>query len=167
MKPSLLKRLYNKLNTLKRKVSQLNIFEKKTELFKKESNFITHFTNIDNKFLNASYLAILTISIDGRPHTIDETLELQGLKNMVQTVLAEKKTKEFYKILLSNKSVKKIIDIIASNIEKVLVTQLKMCSNFSLQLDENINIRNIAQLLDFIWYDFHNVINEGYLFVIT
>lgn len=52
----------------------------------------------------------------------------------------------------------------ASNIEEILVTQLKMCSNFSLQVDESTDITNMAQLLVFIRYDFDNVLNEEYLF---
>jgi len=49
---------------------------------------------------------------------------------LVQTVLEEKAAKELDKIPLSNNSVKRRIDTMASNIEEILVTQLKMSSNF-------------------------------------
>lgn len=87
---------------------------------------------------------------------------------MVQTVLVEKAA--LYpiflldKIALSNNSVQRRIDTMASNIEEILVTQLKICSNFSLQEDESTDIINMTQLLIFIRYDFHSVLNEEYLF---
>lgn len=48
--------------------------------------------------------------------------------------------------------------------KKILVIQLKMCSNFPLQEDESTDITIMAQLLVFIQYDFHNVLNEAYSF---
>jgi len=39
-----------------------------------------------------------------------------------------------------------------------------MCSNFSFQVDESTDITNMAQPLVFIRYDFHNLLNEKYLF---
>jgi len=39
-----------------------------------------------------------------------------------------------------------------------------MCTNFSLQVDESTDITNMAQLLVYIRYDCHNVLNEEYLF---
>ncbi|VVC29217.1 Hypothetical protein CINCED_3A024471 [Cinara cedri] len=95
-----------------------------------------------------------------KSHTVGETLILPAAKDMVQTVLGEKAAKELDKIPLSNNSVKRIIDTMASNIEEILFTQPKMCSNFSLQVDESTDITNMAQLLVFIRYDFHNVLNE-------
>jgi len=125
---------------------------------------MTHVTNIDSKFSRASYLASLMIVKDGNPHTIGETLVLPAAKDMVHTVLGEKAAKELDKIPLSNKSVKRRIDTMASNIEEILVTQLKICSYFSLQVDESTDITNVAELLVFIWYDFHNIINKENLF---
>jgi len=163
MKPSLLKR-HKQTKHPETENKPIEFFQRKTEFFKKESNCMTHFTNIDSKYLGASYLASLRIVKDGKPHTVGETLILPAAKDMVQTVLGEKVAKELDKIPLSNNSVKKRIDTMASNIEEILVTQLKMCSNFSLQVDESTDITNMAQLLVFIRYDFHNVLNEEYLF---
>ncbi|VVC41900.1 Hypothetical protein CINCED_3A002224 [Cinara cedri] len=97
---------------------------------------MTYFTNIDGKYLRASYLASLRIVKDGKPHTVGETLILPAAKDMRR------------------------IDTIASNIEEILISQLKMCSNLSLQVDKSTDITNMAQLLVFIRYDFHNVLNE-------
>lgn len=164
MKPLLLKR-HQQTKHPETENKPIEIFQRKTELFKKESNCMTHFTNIDNKYLRESYLASLRIVKDEKPHTVGETLILPAAKDMVQTVLGEKAAKELDKIPLSNNSVKRRIDTMDSNIEEILVTQLKMCSNFSLQVDETTGITNMAQLLVFIRYGFNNVLNEEYLFV--
>jgi len=47
-----------------------------------------NFTNIDSKFLRASYLASLIIK-DRKSHKNGETLILTAAKDMVQTVLGE------------------------------------------------------------------------------
>jgi hypothetical protein len=163
MKPSLLKR-HQKTKHPETENKPIEFFKKKTEFFKKESNCMTHFTNSDSKYLKASYLASLRIVKDGKLRTVGETLILPAAKDMVQTVLGEKAAKELDKIPLSNNSIKRRIDTMASNIEEILGTQLKMCSIFSLQVDESTDITNMAQLLVFIRYDFDNVLNEEYLF---
>jgi len=163
LKPSLLKR-HQQTKHPETENKPIEFFQRKTEFFKKESNCMTHFTNTDSKYLKASYLASFRIVKDRKPHTVGETLILPAAKDMVQTVLGEKAAKELDKIPLSNNSVKRRIDTMASNIEEILVTQLKMCSNFSLQVDESTDITNMAQLLVFIRYDYDNVLNEEYLF---
>jgi len=64
-------------------------------------------------------------------------LVLPLAKDMVKMVLGKKAVKELDKIPLSNKFVKRRLDTMAANIDEILVTQLKMCSNFSLQVDES------------------------------
>lgn len=104
IKPSLLKR-HQQTKHPKTENKLIEFFQKKNKLFRKESNCMTQFTNIDSKFLRASYFASLRIFKDRKPHTIGETLVLPAKKNMVPTVLREKANKELDKIPVLNKFV--------------------------------------------------------------
>lgn len=117
MKPLLLKRHQQTKHT-ETQNKTIEFFQSKTEFFKKESNCMTHFTNIDSKYLRASYLASLRIVKDVKPHTVGETLILPAAKDMAQTIIGEKATKELDKIQQSNNYFKRKIDTMASNIEK-------------------------------------------------
>lgn len=163
MKPSLLKRHQTtKHSELVGK--PIEFFQRKSAFCKKESQCMTSFVNTDNNLLKASYLASYRIAKEGKPHTIGETLLLPAAKDMVQAVLGEKAAKEIQKVPLSNNTVKRRIDDMSSNIEETLILQLQECTYFALQIDESTDVTNMAQLLVFVRFDYHEDIREEFLF---
>lgn len=96
------------------------------------------------------YLASLVIAKNGKPHTIGETLVLPAAKEIVWRVLGDKALKEVEKVSLSNDTVKRRIDDMLLNVKNKLLLYLKDCNFFALQIDESIDIANMAQLMAFI-----------------
>ena len=63
-------------------------------------------------------------------------------------------------LALSNNTVKQRIDELAPQVEDILIQRLKASQFYSLQLDESIDIFNLAQLLVYIRIDFNNEIQK-------
>lgn len=163
MKPSLLMRHQNtKHPDLIGK--PIEFFKRKSNFFKKETQCLTKFVNTDTTLIKASYLASLRIAKDGKPHTIGETLLLPAAVDMVQAVLGEKASKEIKKIPLSNNTVKRRIVDMSDNIEEQLALKLQECTYFALQVDESTDVTNMAQLLVFVRFDYHEEVIEEFLF---
>lgn len=86
MKPSLLMRPQNtKHPDLIGK--PIEVFKRKSNFLKKETQYLMKFVNTDTNLIKASYLASLRIAKDGKPHTIGETVLLPAAVDMVQAVL--------------------------------------------------------------------------------
>ncbi|KAK4876614.1 hypothetical protein RN001_009120 [Aquatica leii] len=148
MKPSLLKRHQTtKHPDLVDK--PIEFFQRKSELCKRGNQCMVKFVNIDKKLVKASYLASYRIAKEGKPHTIGETLLLPVAKDMVDAVLGKKAAKEIERIPLSNDT---------------LLLQLRECNYFALQVDESTDIKNMAQLLVFIRFDYQSEVKEEFLF---
>lgn len=163
MKPSLLKRHQSTKHT-ELVGKPIEFFQRKSVICKKGSTCMTNFVNTDTNLIKASYLASFRIAKEGKPHTIGETLLLPAARDMVQAVLGEKSAKEIQKVPLSNNTVKRRIDDMSSNIEETLALQLQECTYFALQIDESTDVTNMAQLLVFVRYDYHEEIKEEFLF---
>ncbi|XP_074039499.1 zinc finger BED domain-containing protein 5-like [Leptinotarsa decemlineata] len=163
MKPSLLKRHQtSKHPDLVDK--PIEFFQRKSELSNRENRCMAKFVNTDKKLVKASYLASYRIAKKGKPHTIGETLLLPVAKDMVEAVLGEKAANEIEKIPLSNDTVKRRIVEMSSSIEEQLLLQLRECNYFALQVDESTDIKNMAQLLVFIRFDYQSEVKEEFLF---
>lgn len=163
MKPSLLKR-HQSTKHSELVGNPIEFFQRKSAFCKKESQCMTNFVNTDTNLIKASYLASFRIAKEGKPHTIGETLLLPAARDMVQAVLGEKAATEIQKVPLSNNTVKRRIDDMSSNIEETLILQLQECTYFALQIDESTDVTNMAQLLVFVRFDYHEDIREEFLF---
>ena len=68
-------------------------------------NIFSHFININENALYASYLISLRIARAGKPHTIGEDLVLPSIKDAVKAMFGEKEVKAMGSIPLSNNTV--------------------------------------------------------------
>ena len=90
------------------------------------------------------------IAKKGIPHTIGENLCLPVAKHMVNCVLGEKTAKTLDKIPLSDNTVAHCIDSISTDILSQLISRIKNCEFFSLQVDESTYIANLSNLLVYV-----------------
>ena len=86
--------------------------------------------------LCASYNISLLIAQSGKPHTIEETIILPAVSEVLRTVLHEPPEQVIKSIPLSNNTVKRRVDEMSDNIEEQLCMILKT-TEFILQLDES------------------------------
>ncbi|XP_065408084.1 zinc finger BED domain-containing protein 5-like [Chrysemys picta bellii] len=78
-------------------------------------------------------------------------------------MLSEQSGKKSCAVQLSNNSVARRIKDLADGIEKELVCRLKICHEYSLQLDESAVVSGLTVLLVFVRYRFKNIIEEDLL----
>lgn len=60
---------------------------------KSSKNIVSHFININENAVYASYLISLRIARAGKPHTIGEDLVLPSIKDAVGAMFGEKEVK--------------------------------------------------------------------------
>lgn len=80
----------------------VDLFQRKLLNMKSSINIVSHFVNINENAVYASYLISLRIARSGKPHTIGEDLVLPSIKDAVGTMFGEKEVKEIERIPLSN-----------------------------------------------------------------
>lgn len=112
----------------------------------------------------ASYEISQLIAKSGYPHVIGEKIILPSLKIAASRLFEKKQQSQVSQLALSNNTVKRRIVDIADDIEKTVVSHLKSCHYFSLQIDESTDISDNANLICFVRYDFENTIYEEFLF---
>uniref|UniRef100_A0A674KES1 BED-type domain-containing protein n=1 Tax=Terrapene triunguis TaxID=2587831 RepID=A0A674KES1_9SAUR len=118
----------------------------------------------DNKSATeASYRVSYRIALAREAHTIGETLIKPCAKDIVMCMLSEQSGKNVDAVQLSNNTVARHIKDLVDDIEKELVCQLKICHEYSLQLDESTDVSGLAVLLVFVRYRFNNIIEEDLL----
>jgi len=90
MKPSLLKRhLEGKHADIQDK--DLSFFKQMESVLKRRKKVMTSYTSHNAQTVEASYRASFWIAKAGKSHTIGESLLLPAMKDIVSTVLGEKK----------------------------------------------------------------------------
>ncbi|MEE6510581.1 hypothetical protein FKM82_030541 [Ascaphus truei] len=112
----------------------------------------------------ASYEISHLIAETGYPHTIAEKLIVPAMKVLASRICDKKQEKQVNMLALSNNTVKRRIVEMADNIEETVVSHLKECRFFSLQVDESTDISDKANLMCFVRYDFANTTREEFLF---
>jgi len=123
----------------------LEFYERKLESLKTIiKNHIFNFTAINQKATYALYKIILRT---GKPHTIDESLVLPAIKDVVGVMFDEKRLKEVEKLSLSNNT----------------SVRFNLSKWFLLQLDESTDIQGLSQLIVFIRYIWMKEFHEDFL----
>lgn len=112
-------------------------------------NIVSHFVNINEKAVYASYLISLRIARSGKPHTIGEDLVLPSIKDTVGAMFGEKEGKEIERIPLSNNTVARRIGEMAEWVEDELIRRVVGSKYYTLQLDESTDVQGLSQLLVF------------------
>lgn len=119
--------------------------------------------NENENATEASFIVSLHIAKAGKPHTIAEELIKPCVKDVVTCMLGSDMAKKFDTVQLSNSTISKRIYTISEFVENELISRLKTCEFFSLQLDESTDVAGLAVLLVFVRYPFEMKIEEELL----
>ncbi|XP_043397851.1 LOW QUALITY PROTEIN: zinc finger BED domain-containing protein 5-like [Chelonia mydas] len=111
----------------------------------------------------APYRVSYHIALAGEAHSIGEKFIKPCAKDIVTCMLSEQSGKKIDAVQLSNNTVARRSKDLADDIEKGLVCRLKICHEYSLQLDESTDVSGLAVLLVFVRYRFNNIIEEDLL----
>jgi len=102
------------------------------------------FIPIDKPILTASYEGAYLIAMQGKPHTIGETLVKSAALKMANIMLGK---------ALSNDTISSRIDDMSDDIlAQVVADLISIPAKFSLQLDETTDVSNLSQLVVFVRY---------------
>ncbi|KRZ00159.1 Zinc finger BED domain-containing protein 5 [Trichinella zimbabwensis] len=163
MRPNkLLRHIETKHMDLKSK--PLQFFESKLKELNASQCVLSHFTNVNEKAMHASYLISLRIAQSGQPHTIGESLVLPSIKDAVGVMFGDTYLKEIELIPLSNDTVARRLEDMAKWVEDQLINRVKGSKFFSLQLDESTDIQGLSQLIVFIRFVWNSEPHEDILF---
>ncbi|CAM4530892.1 unnamed protein product [Lepidochelys olivacea] len=111
----------------------------------------------------APYRVSYHIALAGEAHSIGEKFIKPCAKDIVTCMLSEQSGKKIDAVQLSNHTAARCIKHLANDIEKELVCRLKICHEYSLQLDEPTDFSGLAVLLVFVRYRFNNITEEDLL----
>ncbi|KRY38961.1 Zinc finger BED domain-containing protein 5 [Trichinella spiralis] len=103
----------------------LQFFESKLKELNAPQCVLSHFTNVNEKAMHASYLIRLRIAQSGQPHTIGESLVLPSIKDAVGVLFGDTYLKEIELILLSNDTVARRIEDMAKWVKDQLINRIK------------------------------------------
>ncbi|GLV33255.1 hypothetical protein CBL_08423 [Carabus blaptoides fortunei] len=133
------------------KDKDISFFKRKYEDYVHSKNFmIKKFkTDNDNATL-ASYKVSYRIALAGEPHVIGETLIKNCVKDIVSCMFNVEVAKKSDAVDLSNNTASRRIKDIATDIENELISRLKICDAYTLQLDESRDVAGLAILLVFV-----------------
>ncbi|KAL1242137.1 SCAN domain-containing protein [Trichinella spiralis] len=95
------------------KSKPLQFFESKLKELNASQCVLSHFTNVNEKAMHASYLISLRIAQSGQPHTIGESLVLPSIKDAVGVMFGDTYLKKIELIPLSNDTVARRIEDMA------------------------------------------------------
>lgn len=98
----------------------------------------------------------------GKFHIIPEILIKPCENDIVGCMLDEKSVRQINTIPLFNDTVRHIINDISTHIKTELITRLK-CNDFSLQMDESIDVSGLVVLLVFVRYKYQTSIEKDLL----
>jgi len=99
-----------------------------------------------------------------KAHNIGEELITPAAISMVRTVCGDDIANKLELIPLSDNKIKRKIDLMSENILKQLLHQVIAANNFSIQIDESVDIQNNAQLMVIIRYRSTDDFREEFLF---
>ncbi|CAK1552921.1 unnamed protein product [Leptosia nina] len=143
---------------------QVDFFQKKLLEMKSSKNIVSHFININENAVYASYLISLRIARAGKHHTIGEDLVLPSIKDAVGAMFGEQKIKEIERIALSNNTVARRIDEMAEWTEDELIQRMIYSKYYALQLDKSTDVQGLSQLIVFVRYIWQEDVHEDILF---
>ncbi|MBN3324102.1 ZBED5 protein, partial [Atractosteus spatula] len=108
--------------------------------------------------------ASLRIAKAGKPHTICEELCLLLAKELTRIMCGEKAAEQLDLLPPPKDTVTHRIIDMADDVKSTLIERVKMSRCFSLQLDESINVVDLANLLVYVRYKFEGTSHEDFLF---
>ncbi|XP_003367078.1 zinc finger protein, partial [Trichinella spiralis] len=113
---------------------------------------LSHFTNVNEKAMHASYLISLRIAQSGQPHTIGESLVLPSIKDAVGVLFGGTYLKEIELIPLSNDTAARRIEDMAKWVEDQLISRVKGISRMRIYCFVNqlfrVLVRKYLKTLD-------------------
>ena len=117
-------------------------------------------THVNTKVLRASYEVALTIAKSQKPCSVGETVVKDCIQGVCLEVLSEAAAAKAAKVPLSNDTIARRTINLADNMEIQLVDQIKLAKYYSLQLDENTDIGNMAILMVYERYEYEGKLKE-------
>ena len=111
----------------------------------------------------ASFQVSYRIAQTGKANTIAETLIKPCTREMVRYMLDDESAKKIDVIPLSNNTLQRCIQAIADSIEEELISRLRSCNAFSLQLDHSTDVEGLSILLVFVRYILNATVGEDLL----
>lgn len=147
--------------------NDVDFFRKKASQLKESKEKMTKLTDVTGtgmSALKASYLVSERIAKCCKPHTIAESLILPAAVDMCREMLGVDAASKIQRISLSNNTVKRRIQDISEDINEQLMSRLRSCKKFSLQIDESTDISSQANLLVYVRYAWESDIHEDLLF---
>ena len=146
MVPSKLKRhLDRQLFILKEKSTAF--FSRLLDQPAKQTRFISDYTSISYKGMEASFLVSQLIAQCKQPRTIAKSLVAPSCRETVRSMISENAAKEIQKIPLSDNTVSRRTNDMAADILEQLRDKLLESKLFSIQSDESTDIKGKCQLL--------------------
>lgn len=142
----------------------IEFFQKKVGHLKCKQNFMTTFTDVNKKALEASYRVSYRIAKSGKPYTIAEELIAPAAQDIAAIMFGEKEKQQISQIPLSDTTVSRRIFEMAENVENEIIMRIQKSKFFSLQLDESTDCQNAAQLICFAKYEYKNEVVDDFLF---
>ncbi|MBN3318392.1 ZBED5 protein, partial [Atractosteus spatula] len=152
MSPAHLRRHFTTKHALL-KDKPVDFFQRKLKDLKQRKSAIRNSATPISKAQEGSYYASLRIAKAGKPRTIGEELCSPLAKELILIVCGEKAAKQLDLVAPSKDAVTRRITDMVDYIKSTLIERVKMSRCFSLQLDESVDVVNLANLLVYVRYD--------------
>ena len=111
-------------------------------------------TKVNEKALRASFLVAIRVAKAKKPHTIAETLIMPAAIDMCREMFGEALASKLKTIPLSDGTIQRRITLAADDVEDQLISRLKDCKQFAIQLDESTDVSGQAQLMGYVRYTY-------------
>ncbi|KAI6652935.1 SCAN domain-containing protein 3 [Oopsacas minuta] len=146
-----------------------DLISKPVEFFKRKRDELTGCqkqmyasSHINVSALRASYKVSLRCK-GKKPYIIGEKLLVGCIGDVCQEMLGESAAKRTARVPLSNDAVARRVIDLACDMEEQLIEQIKSAKWYSLQLDESIEVANLAILLLYVRFEHYGDVKEEYL----
>ena len=119
--------------------------------------------------LKASYEVSRKIAASKKPHNIGEELILPCCRDITLNVLGSSELQKLKHVSLSNDTVRKRITELSDNILSQVVSKIQnsIFNYFTIQIDETMDVANLAQLCVFVRYVYNQHLEDKFLFCKT
>ncbi|XP_071051367.1 protein FAM200B-like [Onthophagus taurus] len=103
----------------------VEFFQKKVGHLKCKQHFMTTFTDVNQKALEASYRVSYRIAKSGKPYTIAEDLIVPAVQDIAAIMFGEKEMQQISQIPLSDTTVSRRIFEMAENVENEIIMRIR------------------------------------------
>jgi hypothetical protein len=123
----------------------------------------TKFKSENENALMASMKVSYSIACEGEAHTIGEKLVKSCATALAACTIDKEAARKIHIVPLSGNIIQRRIQDCASNVLDELVQRLRLSESFTIQLDENTDVVNLAILLVFVRYVYEGEFQEDLL----